>query len=137
MYQPSRTHRMSIIARGYVQASPAQIPRAPWAARNPLGAPEAFPVPSSTVIMKHAGCNHKDGIDEIKGLREELNESVLIKKKPIYGICAGMQLFATTGYEEEKTKGLNWIPGEVVKLDPDEEFSYKEISKMKVCHKIS
>ena len=43
----------------------------------------------------------KDGIDNIKGLQEELNESTLIKKKPIYGICAGMQLFATVGYEEE------------------------------------
>ena len=59
----------------------------------------------------------KNGIDSIKGLQEELNESVLVKKKPIYGICAGMQLFATTGYEEEETKGLNWIPGEVIKLD--------------------
>ena len=59
----------------------------------------------------------KNGIDNIKGLQEELNESVLIKKKPIYGICAGMQLFATTGHEEEKTSGLNWIPGEVIKLD--------------------
>ena len=59
----------------------------------------------------------KNGIDNIKGLHEELNESVLVKKKPIYGICAGMQLFATKGYEEEETSGLNWIPGEVVKLD--------------------
>ena len=59
----------------------------------------------------------KAGIDNIKGLQTELNESVLIKKKPIYGICAGMQLFATKGYEEETTKGLNWIPGEVNKLD--------------------
>ena len=30
----------------------------------------------------------KTGIDNIKGLQTELNESVLIKKKPIYGICA-------------------------------------------------
>ena len=59
----------------------------------------------------------KKGIDNIEGLQEELNESVLIKKKPIYGICAGMQLFATTGYEEEETAGLNWIPGEVIKLN--------------------
>ena len=61
----------------------------------------------------------KDGIDKIKGLQEELNESVLTKKKPIYGICAGMQLFATTGHEEKKTAGLNWIPGEVIKLNFD------------------
>jgi len=58
----------------------------------------------------------KEGIDNIKGLQEELNESVITKKKPIYGICAGMQLFATTGHEVEKTEGLNWIPGEVIKL---------------------
>ena len=59
----------------------------------------------------------KSGMDNIMGLQNELNESVLIKKKPIYGICAGMQLFATTGYEEEKTLGLNWIPGKVIKLN--------------------
>ena len=69
----------------------------------------------------------KSGIDNIEGLQEELNESVLVKKKPIYGICAGMQLFATIGLEEEKTLGLNWIPGEVIKLDLD-------LSKFKIPH---
>ena len=69
----------------------------------------------------------KTGIDNIDGLQEELNEQVLIKKKPIYGICAGMQLFATTGYEEERTAGLNWIPGEVIKLDLG-------LSKLKIPH---
>ena len=60
----------------------------------------------------------REGIESIKGLDEELNESVINKKKPIYGICAGMQLFGTTGYEEEKTLGLNWIEGDVVKIKP-------------------
>ena len=69
----------------------------------------------------------KDGINKITGLQQVLNESVLIKKKPIYGICAGMQLFATTGHEEEKTAGLNWIPGEVIKLD-------LASSKLKIPH---
>ena len=69
----------------------------------------------------------KEGIDKISGLQETLDESVLIKKKPIYGICAGMQLFATIGYEEEKTAGLNWIPGEVIKLDLG-------LSKLKIPH---
>ena len=59
----------------------------------------------------------KEGINKIAGLQQALNESVLVKKKPIYGICAGMQLFATIGHEEEETAGLNWIPGEVIKLD--------------------
>ena len=69
----------------------------------------------------------KAGIDNIKGLQTELNESVLIKKKPIYGICAGMQLFATRGHEEKTTQGLNWIPGEVNKLDLGS-------SKLKIPH---
>ena len=69
----------------------------------------------------------KAGIDNIKGLQTELNESVLIKKKPIYGICAGMQLFATRGHEERTTQGLNWIPGEVDKLDLG-------ASKLKIPH---
>ena len=69
----------------------------------------------------------KEGIDKITGLQQVLNESVLIKKKPIYGICAGMQLFATTGYEDEKTAGLNWISGEVIKLDLGS-------SKLKIPH---
>ena len=69
----------------------------------------------------------KEGIDKIRGLQQELDESVLVKKKPIYGICAGMQLFATTGFEDEKTAGLNWIPGKVIKLDLDS-------SKFKIPH---
>jgi imidazole glycerol-phosphate synthase subunit HisH len=69
----------------------------------------------------------KTGIDKIAGLQEQLNESVLIKKKPIYGICAGMQLFGTIGHEEKRTSGLNWIPGEVIKLDLD-------LSKLKIPH---
>ena len=58
----------------------------------------------------------KDGILKIDGMYETLNKNVLQKNKPIFGICAGMQLFATTGFEEEKTLGLNWIEGEVIKL---------------------
>jgi glutamine amidotransferase len=69
----------------------------------------------------------KNGIDNIEGLQDELNEIVLEKKKPIYGICAGMQLFATIGHEEKKTPGLNWIPGKVIKLDLGS-------SKLKIPH---
>jgi glutamine amidotransferase len=60
----------------------------------------------------------REGIKNIKGLEDELNEGVINKKKPIYGICAGMQLFGTTGYEEEKTSGLNWIEGDIVRINP-------------------
>jgi len=32
------------------------------------------------------------GIKKIPGLEDALNEFVLVKKKPIFGICVGMQL---------------------------------------------
>ena len=57
------------------------------------------------------------GIKEISGLNETLNEFVLEKKKPILGICVGMQLFARTGYESQKTEGFGWIDAEVRKIN--------------------
>ena len=57
------------------------------------------------------------GIKRISGLDEALNEFVLEKKKPILGICVGMQLFAKTGYESQETKGFGWIDAEVRKVN--------------------
>jgi imidazole glycerol-phosphate synthase subunit HisH len=57
------------------------------------------------------------GIKKISGLNETLNEFVLEKKKPILGICVGMQLFAKTGYESKETKGFGWIDGKVRKIN--------------------
>ena len=57
------------------------------------------------------------GIKKISGLSETLNEFVLVKKKPILGICVGMQLFAKVGYEAKETKGFGWIDAEVRKIN--------------------
>ena len=57
------------------------------------------------------------GIKKIPELNEILNELVLKKKKPILGICVGMQLFAKTGYEAQETKGFGWIDAEVRKIN--------------------
>ena len=57
------------------------------------------------------------GIKKIPELNETLNEFVLKKKKPILGICVGMQLFAKTGYESQETKGFGWIDAEVRKIN--------------------
>ncbi|MPM31198.1 Imidazole glycerol phosphate synthase subunit HisH [bioreactor metagenome] len=48
-------------------------------------------------------------------LIETLNESVLIKKKPVLGICLGMQLMAGKS-EEGNTAGLGWFDAEVVRF---------------------
>ena len=57
------------------------------------------------------------GIKKINDLVDTLNDFVLVKKKPIFGICVGMQLFAKIGYESEKTKGFGWIDGVVKKIN--------------------
>ena len=57
------------------------------------------------------------GIKKISGLNETLNEFVLEDKKPILGICVGMQLFAKIGYESQETKGFGWIDAEVRKIN--------------------
>jgi glutamine amidotransferase len=56
------------------------------------------------------------GVKNIPGLWDSLNEFVLIKKKPIFGICVGMQLFSEKGYEEQVTEGFGWIKGSVKKI---------------------
>ena len=58
-----------------------------------------------------------DALNSINGLTDTLNEFVINKKKPLFGICVGLQMFADVGYEETETKGLGWIPGKVSKID--------------------
>jgi len=58
-----------------------------------------------------------DGLNSINGLIDTLNEFVLDNKKPLLGICVGLQMFADVGYEEVETKGLGWISGKVSKID--------------------
>ena len=55
-------------------------------------------------------------VKNIPGLWDSLNEFVLVKKKPIFGICVGMQLFSEKGYEEQVTEGFGWIKGSVKKI---------------------
>ena len=58
-----------------------------------------------------------DALNKIDGLINVLNEFVNINKKPLLGICVGLQMFADVGYEETETKGLGWISGKVLKID--------------------
>jgi len=74
---------------------------------------------SDKVILPGQGSfkNCTESLQKIKGLKDALNEFVIIKKKPLFGICVGMQMFADIGYEEIETKGLGWIAGKVLKID--------------------
>ena len=76
------------------------------------------------------GVGHfKKAIENLKKLNlwDIINEVVLIKKKPVLGICLGMQLMAKHS-EEGDVKGLGWFDADVVK------FQIKDKLKFKVPH---
>tara|TARA_X000000950_G_scaffold266946_1_gene342954 strand:- start:497 stop:1123 length:627 start_codon:yes stop_codon:yes gene_type:complete len=58
-----------------------------------------------------------DALNSIDGLIDTLNEFAINNKKPLLGICVGLQMFADIGYEEAETRGLGWIAGKVSKID--------------------
>jgi len=57
-----------------------------------------------------------NGLKKIPGMIDELNNFVLVKKKPFFGICVGMQLLANNSLENGDHKGLGWIDGTIEKL---------------------
>ena len=63
--------------------------------------------------------NFTTAISRLKALNlwDAINEEVLNKKKPVLGICLGMQLFADISYENGENKGFGWIKGKVVRMD--------------------
>jgi glutamine amidotransferase len=52
------------------------------------------------------------------GVVEAVREAVRVRGAPFLGICVGMQLLATRGLEFGETRGLDWIAGEVRRLEP-------------------
>ena len=58
-----------------------------------------------------------DALNNINGLVDTLNDFAVSNKKPLLGICVGLQMFADIGYEGTETKGLGWISGKVSKID--------------------
>ena len=58
-----------------------------------------------------------DALKKIDGLTDTLNEFAITNKKPLLGICVGLQMFADIGFEETETKGLGWTSGKVTKID--------------------
>ncbi len=69
----------------------------------------------SKVILPGVGAygNAMKNINEM-ALNEEINEFVLVKKKPILGICLGMQLLLKRSFEFGMNEGLGILDGEVL-----------------------
>ena len=55
-------------------------------------------------------------LNSIHGILDGLTDFVTVKKKPILGICVGMQLFSSFGDEDGGSDGLGWIKGKVKKI---------------------
>ena len=53
------------------------------------------------------------------GLVEAMTQAVKTRGAPFLGVCVGMQLLATRGLEFGVTPGLDWIGGEVRRMQPD------------------
>ncbi|GAA6134912.1 imidazole glycerol phosphate synthase subunit HisH [Oceaniserpentilla sp. 4NH20-0058] len=74
---------------------------------------------ASKIILPGVG-SFKVAMDNL--LKLKLKEPILecvSEGKPILGICLGMQLLMSKGYEHAETEGLGLISGEVVPFIPD------------------
>lgn len=78
---------------------------------------------SDFIILPGVG-SFKKGMDNLdrSGLIDLLTNEVKNNKKPFLGICLGMQLLASYGNEIERTKGLDFIEGEVVEIQSKNNF---------------
>lgn len=59
------------------------------------------------------------GLEAVTGMVEVLEQRVISAGTPFLGICVGMQLLAEEGREKTVTRGLGWIPGAVVRIEPE------------------
>lgn len=63
----------------------------------------------------------KAGLEAVPGLVDALQEAVIAKARPFFGICVGMQLMTTIGFEHGETDGFDWIAGRVEALTPSDD----------------
>lgn len=59
-----------------------------------------------------------------RGLQEVLHEAVWVRKKPVLGICLGMQLMASHS-EEGDCAGLGWLDAQVVRFRVEDTLRYR------------
>lgn len=80
---------------------------------------------SDKIILPGVGHFGK-GVENLKqfGLFEILNNEVLVNKKPIMGICLGMQLMMEHSEEGDAT-GLSWFKGNVIRFNVSDKYKYK------------
>ncbi len=73
---------------------------------------------SSHVVLPGQGAfkTCMEGLKNIPGMIEELDNFAVKRARPFFGICVGMQLLADTSSENGNHAGLGWIHGSIEKL---------------------
>ena len=69
---------------------------------------------AAAIVIPGVGA-FKEAMDRLKAMRlvDPLNDQVVRARKPVFGICLGMQLMARRSTEGGVSEGLGWIDGEV------------------------
>lgn len=78
---------------------------------------------SSHLVLPGVG-SYKTCINGLRNsnLIDSILKKVNIEKKPFLGICVGMQMLASKGFENGEFLGLNWIKGNVKKIKKSHEL---------------
>jgi glutamine amidotransferase len=87
---------------------------------RPLVTDQAAEIETATHIVLPGVGAFGEGIRNLRARRldEILREHAVVGGIPFLGICLGMQLLGSRGYEGGVTKGLGWIEGGVRRLEP-------------------
>lgn len=81
------------------------------------------------------------GVGSYSNFINNLNENDLIdtiidnvknKSKPFLGICVGMQVLSSFGYENDEKEGLDFIPGTVSQIDTNLKLPHIGWNKIKI-----
>jgi glutamine amidotransferase len=90
---------------------------------TPVVTDRAEDIETATHIILPGVGSFRDGMRNLsqRSLDQILREQVVGRQIPFLGICLGMQMLATKGWEGGETDGLGWIDGEVQRLEPSGE----------------
>ncbi|MFC4346743.1 imidazole glycerol phosphate synthase subunit HisH [Kordiimonas lipolytica] len=78
--------------------------------------PEAFKTATHFLLPGVGAFDPTIATLQVSGILSALEVEVLVKRKPIMGICVGMHLLAN-GSDEGARRGLGWIPGHVTQIE--------------------
>lgn len=111
---------MTVAIINYGMGNVASVEKAVnYLGHNAIITNDAFEISEADCIVLPGVGAFAQGMENLikYGLVEILNKEVNINKKPFLGICLGMQLLASKGFEPFETSGLGWVDGIVQKME--------------------